>query len=291
MKKHLSSQGRFRPNDGFTLIELLVVIAIIAILAAMLLPALSRAKERAQGVQCMNSNKQLLLAWTMYAADNADTLPYAYGSTAKSAPAAWMTGILDFSGGNPSNWDIHQDLTKSLLWPYCGKSPMVFRCPADHSTVVPTSGPYRGETVSRVRSRSMSCFFVNGDNLSQPWGYWPDNQGYRFYFKMSDIVHPGPAKTWVFHDEREDSINDGYFVVSMAGYPNNPSAYHLVDLPAAYHGNAAGYSFADGHSEIHKWMDPRTTPPLHHNQLTPLNFASPGNRDVAWLQDHSSRKE
>jgi prepilin-type processing-associated H-X9-DG protein len=96
--------------------------------------------------------------------------------------------------------------------------------------------------------------------------------------------------TWVFHDEREDSINDGYFVVSMAGYPNTPSQYGLVDLPASYHGGAAGYSFADGHSEIHAWRDSRTMPPLKHNQLTPLNFASPNNPDVAWLQDHSSRK-
>lgn len=134
----------------------------------------------------------------------------------------------------------------------------------------------------------MSCFFVNGDNPNQPWGYWPDNQRFRFYFKTSDIIDPGPSRTWVFHDEREDSINDGYFVVSMKGYPDNGAAYTLVDLPACYHNGAAGYSFADGHSEIHQWVDPRTKPPLQHNKQTALNFASPNNRDVAWLQQHSS---
>src|SRR5437667_11301402 len=120
---------------GFTLIELLIVIAIIAILAAMLLPVLGKAKQKAQGIQCMNNHRQLLLAWRMYVDDSNDVLPFS------QIDKAWVTGFLDFSGDNRSNWDPEMDLVKSPLWPYCGKAVGIFKCPADQSVVRPTTGP------------------------------------------------------------------------------------------------------------------------------------------------------
>src|SRR5207245_649618 len=159
---------------GFTLIELLVVIAIIAILAAMLLPALARSKAKAQGVLCMSNHRQLMLAWRMYADDNQDRIPFAYAdANGANARFAWVQGILD----------------------------------------------------------------------------------------LSDFINPGPSRAWVLLDEREDSINYAFWVTEMAGYPN-PASTKIVDYPASYHGGAGGFSFCDGHSEIKKWQDSRTTPGL-----------------------------
>src|SRR5258708_4210745 len=119
-------------SQGFTLIELLVVIAIIAILASMLLPAMAKAKTKAQGIQCMNSHRQLMLAWRMYSEDNQERIPYAYASAAgANNKFAWVMGILDFNGGNPSNWNPDTDIRKSPLWPFCGNSIAIWRCPAD----------------------------------------------------------------------------------------------------------------------------------------------------------------
>src|SRR2546422_7529958 len=100
---------------------------------------------------------------------------------------------------------------------------------------------------------------------------------------------PGTTMTWVLLDEREDSINDAFWVVEMRGYPN-PASTYIVDYPASYHNRAGGFSFADGHSEIRKWVDPRTTPRLKPGQLIPLNVPSPNNRDVVWLQGHAAPK-
>ena len=114
-------EARSGKNRGFTLIELLVVIAIIAILAAMLLPALSRAKAKAQGIQCLNNNRQLLYAWRMYVEENREILPHV-----KHGAYEWVGGWLDFNGGNRENWDLEVNIKTSLLWTYCGKSPGIF---------------------------------------------------------------------------------------------------------------------------------------------------------------------
>jgi prepilin-type processing-associated H-X9-DG protein len=249
-----------------------VVIAIIAILAGMLLPALAKSKTKAQGIACVNNGRQIMLAWRMYVDDYQDKVPQSYG------PTAWVQGSLDFTPSNRSNWDVNQDIAKSVLWSYSGKAAGIWKCPADKSTV-----KYQGVSYPRVRSISMNAWFNSVDVLDF-------SGGYRVYKLMRDLIDPGPSQTWVFMDEREDGINDGELVVGMNGYPDKPQQWKIVDYPASYHNGAGGLSFADGHAEIKKWKDPRTMPVLKKGQLLPLNVASPNNQDVFWLMDRSTRK-
>lgn len=266
-------------RSAFTLIELLVVIAIIAILAAMLLPSLSRAKTKAQGIQCLNNTRQLMLAWRQYVEDNRDQLPHV-----KHGPWEWVGGWLDFTS-NRENWDPDVNIRTSLIFPYCGKSVQIFRCPGDKSMV--TVRP--GQTSPRVRSVSM-LNWVGGRGEGRDMGWSPATPPWRIYKKYSDFLDPGPSRTFVFIDEREDSINDGMFVVDMTGWPNDRGATQIVDIPGNYHNDAAGLAFADGHSEIKKWRDGRTTKPFQKGVVTPYPNPSPNNQDVVWMQERATRQ-
>ncbi len=275
-------------HRGFTLIELLVVIAIIAILAAMLLPALSRAKLKAQGVQCLSNHRQLALAWRLYTDDNREVLLYASGDTTSFQPGVWMSGTLDFTS-NPSNWDPSIDIFRSPMWPYCGKALGIFKCPSDTSAVA-----VAGALKPRVRTMVMNLYL--GGFKGSGVGVFNDKT-WHLYKKSSDLNIPGADKIFVFLDEREDAINWGNFYTEMKGFatrtsPTNPGAYQLADMPGAYHGSACGFSFADGHSEIKKWRDPRTVPLLKKGALLfdgSTQTPSPRNQDVGWLQEHSTR--
>jgi prepilin-type N-terminal cleavage/methylation domain-containing protein len=278
------------PQWSFTLIELLVVIAIIGILAALLLPVLNKGKLKAQGIQCMNNHRQLALAWRMYADDNREVLVYASDDPGDWQvdwrvldQYAWTLTHMDFDGNNRGNWDIEYDMVKRPLWPYTAKNAAIYKCPADKSFVMVGT-----EQKPLVRSMSMNLYVGGFDGTD---GNWPWAHPYRIYAKLSDINLP--SKIFVFLDMREDSVNWGNFMTYMAGYsPTDPSQYGFDgDFPGMYHHLACGFSFADGHSEIKRWLDPRTTPPLTigANPLFSVFSQSRSNADVAWLQDHSTR--
>ena len=294
------SQGvliRAHYPPGFTLIELLVVIAIIAILAGMLLPALGRAKQKAQGISCMNNHRQLALAWLMHAHDNNDRFAYAGPNLSQPDPESlWMGGLLDFQPANRSNWDVKEDIEKSPLWGYCGNSHGIFKCPSDQSFVTPSSGPLAGRRTPRVRSMTMSMWIggLGGVNMSGNIRGFPgaSSPPWRFYRRLGDLIDPGASMTALFWDQREDTINTGSFGIDMSGWSEQPNLTQWVDdMPGSYHGGAGGLSFTDGHSEIRRWKDSRTMPPLTKGkQRGPFVEKQANNRDIIWLQERTTRK-
>ena len=287
-----SKPGRPRQGDGFTLIELLVVIAIIAILAALLLPALNTGKQRAYGLMCMSNHRQLDIAWKMYVDDNRDYLPFASdypGYLPELTPFVWVTGHLDFNPNNRSNWDPDVDIKKSLLWPYCGNSTRIWKCPADRSAVV-----VDGERLPRVRSMSMNIWvggFAGRDGGLSGGDYRvPGGHPWRVYLKMNEFLNPGPSGIFLFLDFREDSIDWGNFATDMRGWPDHPEKTSFYDLPASYHHRAGGFSFVDGHAEIKAWQDQRTIPPVVNDGYVRDIFTSPNNPDIRWLQERATRR-
>jgi prepilin-type N-terminal cleavage/methylation domain-containing protein len=275
-------------NRGFTLIELLVVIAIIAILAAMLLPALAKAKDRANATKCLNNTKQLMLGWLMSATDNADEVMPNPG---------WVAGVMNWSVGATDPSPL-LDSTVSQMANYV-KSVDVYKCPSD----IYKSSVQTGE---RVRSYSMNGVLagtggsgpsVKGTRLNganQTVGtYFGASGGLGPIKKITQLVRPGPSGTWVTLDEFPDSLNDATFMLDP-GY--TPGAEHWRDLPASFHAGRQGgsFSFADGHSEIHRWKEgssdefKKTVYPVLFQSYTsgaPWTRAGMDSQDWKWMND------
>jgi hypothetical protein len=206
-----------------------------------------------------------------------------------------MRGVIDSNPANRSNWDVTQDIERSLLSPYCGGAAL-FKCPGDRSTVTPVAGPFQGRPMPRVRSISMN-FWLGGwdgqDRVPLPsGGEGPiSGEGWRVYLRANDLTEPGPSRTIAFLDVREDGITDPSFGIDMTGYPDRPERVgFFYDFPASCHQRAGSLSFADGHSESKRWQDPRTMPPIQKGGRLPLDLRTPNNPDVIWLQERATRK-
>jgi prepilin-type N-terminal cleavage/methylation domain-containing protein/prepilin-type processing-associated H-X9-DG protein len=284
-------------QTGFTLIELLVVIAIIAILAAILLPVLSQARIRAQSTYCMNNTRELSLGVILYAADNQDeTPPNVDGTTAgvkagetQNTPC-WVAGVLSLLPGNKDNTNIIMliDHTSYPYGAYLGTdahNPTVFKCPADQSTCV-----IFGNTLPRCRSYSMNNYVGNpsrseGSDPNPIVSPGTHASAYPTFPKLAHIRRP--SLVFVVLDEREDSINDGAFFTQPDALAHG--VYFLQDVPSNRHAHAGGVSFADGHSEIHKWTSSYINQPLSPNN--PINnvdlTGTDGQADVSWLDDNA----
>jgi prepilin-type N-terminal cleavage/methylation domain-containing protein len=265
---------------GFTLIELLVVIAIIAILAALLLPALARAKQRAERAGCLNNLRQLQLAWIMYADDNNEYLPLNPDQSQINNVNGWIKGIMKWDIGGfppPAPWPDNYNttnLTDCALGSFCSRSVGIYKCPGDKKDA--QKGP-------RVRSISMNAYM--GGISTDPNMLNNGFSTYQVYQKSTAIRSPGPSDAWVFVDENGDSINDGFFFVAMG---QTTSWY---DLPGNYHGGTGAFSLADGHAESKAWHDGNVKDRLVTGKsitgFTPTP-ADPNAGDLAWLQQHTT---
>ena len=270
-----------RPGaPGFTLIELLVVLAIVSLLAALLLPSLARAKAKATGIGCLNNERQLGVAWLVYASDAADALPNNYG-VADTQRTVAERRFLNWAN-NVMSWELDDLNTNATLLaagglgPYCAGNVTPFRCPSDRvlSDLQQGAGwPQRSRTISmNAMVGDAGEFTTKGSNVNNPY--------YRQFFRLAQV--PNPAGIFVFIEEHPDSINDGYFL-------NRVASYEWTDLPASFHNQGANLAFADGHVETHRWLDGTTLRPAKPDgaQL-PFAVHEPNDRDWDWLMERTT---
>jgi prepilin-type N-terminal cleavage/methylation domain-containing protein len=284
-----SSPSRPAGWNGFTLIELLTVVAIIAVLAAILLPALSKARARSQGIFCLNNTRQLTLAWLLYADDHEGMLPYnlLMKPTSVRTNLNWVNNVM--------TWDLSSDntnlatLTGASLGPYVSGMTGIFHCPSDQALSAMQSA---AGWLQRIRSYSMNAMVGNAGDSSAS-GTNVNNPGYRQFFKLAQI--PRPTDIFVFLDEHPDSIDDGYFLNKDAPSPSgmygsNPDKW--LNLPASYHNRSTAFSYADGHASLHHWLKSTTIrPPAPHAANLPIPIpASPSDEvaDFDWMMEHMS---
>jgi prepilin-type N-terminal cleavage/methylation domain-containing protein len=307
-------QGRTRRRGAFTLIELLVVIAIIAILAALLLPVLHQAQEKAREAQCLSNKKQMAMGWVMYASDQANAEIMPNGDEAKlvaSGVNVWVEGELswtadDYQNSPPKNGNVNTNyLAQSLLGGYCSQVVKIYKCPDDLLKCqenAPGLQPY----MDRVRSVSMSAFLEGGVHDSDKAtkgiplneNYWLATQstpGYYYsYDKLSQIngIHgPGPSDMIVFTDESCDTIDDGFFIFIDTSAPLPPIGIggDWFNLPGSYHLNADTIGFADGHVEAHKWLTGNVCQaPENTGTISGQTLIGRPQTDYKWMLAHST---
>ncbi len=305
MNQRLSLSATRSRKRAFTLIELLVVIGIISLLAGILLPVLSKAKNQAKGRSCLNNGRQLMLAMTMYANDNNDFYPPNPDDGNTIPGHNWCSGEAGI--GQPAEFDpdLLADQSRSLLIAYLAGVVSLFHCPADmrQGLYQGTNAGLIGKFVPAARTFSMSqavgticpgfdatgpggqhgithsnapTLSVNGPWLNDKDNHWRDSP-WHTYGKTTSAILPGPSMLWVLVDEDPRELNDAAFAFGM-------QAPKWIDLPGYYHNGGCGFAFADGHSESHEWIGP--TPKV--KQVTITNRMDL--RDWKWMQERTSSR-
>jgi prepilin-type processing-associated H-X9-DG protein len=270
-------------SGGFTLMELIVVVGIVIVLVGLLLPAVSRSKSRARAIVCMNNSRQMAFAWTMYSDANNDRLAYNLGnsaqlhtSTLQSYPANpnWVNNIMDWEL-SPDNTNLNF-VNQSLIAPLASFSTSIFHCPADNAlSAVQQAAGWTG----RVRSVAMNAMVGDPGSLLQD-GVKLDNPGFEQFIRDTDF--PDASSIFVFLDEHPDSIDDGYFL-------NTRDTGQWLDLPASAHNGGGSFSFADGHTEIHRWRNPDTVrPAVPEGAGLPFAVVPGQSEDFDWVIKHTS---